>query len=214
LNSSFGARFFDFDNDGWRDLLVTNGHILDNIPLYHPNVTYAEERKLYRNVGDGKFVDITKTQDAAFRSPRVGRGLAVGDYDNDGWLDFVVNNNGEDAQLFRNDGGDVVAAERNHWFAVRLIGTKSNRDGIGAKLKVTAGGFVSVDQAKGGMSYCSAQDPRIYFGLGAHTKVDTLEIEWPSGTRDVMKDLRADQIVTVEEGRGVTPYRFPAVKKK
>jgi hypothetical protein len=214
LNSSFGARFFDFDNDGWRDLLVTNGHILDNIGLYHPDATYAEERKLYRNAGDGKFVDITKTQDAAFRAPRVGRGLAVGDYDNDGWLDFVVNNNGEDAQLFRNDGGDVVAAERNHWFAVRLIGTKSNRDGIGAKLKVTAGGFVSVDQAKGGMSYCSAQDPRIYFGLGAHTKVDMLEIEWPSGARDLVKGLRVDQIVTVEEGKGVTPYRFPAVKRK
>jgi len=214
LNSSFGARFFDFDNDGWRDLLVTNGHILDNIALYHPNVTYAEERKLYRNMGDGKFADVTKTQDAAFRAPRVGRGLAVADYDNDGWLDFVVNNNGEDAQLFRNDGGDSLAENRNHWFAVRLIGTKSNRDGIGAKLKVTAGGLVSQDQAKGGMSYCSAQDPRIYFGLGGHAKVDLLEIEWPSGTRDVMRDLKADQIVTAEEGKGLTPYRFPVIKRK
>ena len=104
-NSSFGARFFDFDNDGWRDLLVTNGHILDNIALYHPGVTYAEERKLYRNLGNGKFADVTSSQDAAFRAPRVGRGLAVGDYDNDGWLDFLVSNNGEDAQLFRNEGG-------------------------------------------------------------------------------------------------------------
>jgi enediyne biosynthesis protein E4 len=214
LNSSFGARFFDFDNDGWRDLLVTNGHILDNIGLYHPNVTYAEERKLYRNVGDGKFVDATKTQDAAFRAAHVGRGLAVGDYDNDGWLDFVVNNNGEDAQLFRNDGADSLAEKRNHWVSVRLIGTKSNRDGIGAKLKVTAGGLVSRDQAKGGMSYCSAQDPRIYFGLGEHLKVDLLEIEWPSGAHDVVRDLKADQIVTVEEGKGVTPYRFPAVKRR
>ncbi len=214
LNSSFGARFFDFDNDGWRDLLVTNGHILDNIGLYHPSVTYEEERKLYRNVGDGKFVDATKTQDAAFRAPRVGRGLAVGDYDNDGWLDFAVNNNGEDAQLFRNDGGDSLAEKRNHWLGVRLIGTKSNRDGIGAKLKLTAGGLVSRDQAKGGMSYCSAQDPRIYFGLGEHRQVDLLEIEWPRGAHEVIRDLRADQIVTIEEGRGVTPYRFPAVKKK
>jgi hypothetical protein len=214
LNSSFGARFFDFDNDGWRDLLVTNGHILDNIPLYHPNVTYAEERKLYRNIGDGRFVDVSKTQDAAFRAPHVGRGLAVGDYDNDGWLDFVVSNNGEEAQLFRNDGGDSLSEKRNHWFAVRLIGTKSNRDGIGAKLKVTAGGFISQDQAKGGMSYCSAQDPRIYFGLGAHSKVDLLEIDWPSGAHEALRDLKADQIVTVEEGKGVTPYRFPVFRRK
>jgi hypothetical protein len=208
LNSSFGARFFDFDNDGWRDLLVTNGHILDNISLYHPSVSYAEERKLYRNTGNGQFVDATKTQEAGFRAPRVGRGLTVGDYDNDGWLDFLVSNNGQDAQLFHNDGGERAASRENHWLGVRLIGTKSNRDAIGAALKLVAGGFVSYDQAKGGMSYSSAQDPRIYFGLGTHEKVDALEITWPSGAREVIRDLPADQIVTIEEGRGVTPYRY------
>jgi hypothetical protein len=212
-NSSFGARIFDFDNDGWRDLLVTNGHILDNIALYHPSVTYAEERKLYRNLGNGKFADVTNTQDAAFRAPRVGRGLAVGDYDNDGWLDLLVSNNGEDAQLFRNEGGSETAAQRNHWLAVRLIGTKSNRDGIGAALKITAGDFVSYDQAKGGMSFCSAQDPRIHFGLGSRTKVDTLEIAWPSGAHQVIRDIPTDQIVTIEEGKGITPYTFPALRK-
>ena len=212
-NSSFGARFFDFDNDGWRDLLVTNGHILDNIALYHPSVTYAEERKLYRNLGTGKFADVTNTQDAAFRAPRVGRGLAVGDYDNDGWLDFLIGNNGEEAQLFRNVGGSQAVAQKNHWFGVHLIGTKSNRDGIGAALKITAGDFVSYDQAKGGMSYCSSQDPRIHFGLGSHTKVDTLEIAWPSGAHQVIHDIPADQIVTVEEGKGVTSYRYPTLRK-
>jgi enediyne biosynthesis protein E4 len=104
LNSAFGARFFDWDNDGWRDLLVINGHILDNINAFHPEVTYEEEKKLYRNIGEGRFVDATKSQGPDFRAPRVGRGLAVGDYDNDGWLDFLVGNNGEDAQLFRNEG--------------------------------------------------------------------------------------------------------------
>lgn len=212
-NSSFGARFFDFDNDGWRDLLVTNGHILDNIAIYHPGVMYAEERKLYRNLGDGKFADATRTQDAAFRVPRVGRGLAVGDFDNDGWLDFLVNNNGEDAQLFRNGGGSGAVGKKNHWIAVHLIGTKSNRDGLGAALKISAGDFVSYDQAKGGMSYCSAQDPRIHFGLGSHARVDTLEIVWPSGARDVIHDISADQIVTVEEGKGLTPYKYPALRK-
>ncbi|HTS12238.1 MAG TPA: CRTAC1 family protein [Candidatus Limnocylindrales bacterium] len=203
FDSAFGARFFDWDNDGWRDLLVTNGHILDNIKLYHPEVSYQEERRLYRNAGQGRFVDATRTQPADFRAPRVGRGLAVGDFDNDGWQDFVVNNNGEEAQLFRNEGAKSVAARGNHWLGVRLVGTKSNRDGIGAALKVTAGNFTSYDQAKGGMSYCSAQDPRIYFGLGPHARVDSLEIRWPSGYRQVIEDIEADRIITVEEGKGI-----------
>jgi hypothetical protein len=214
LNSSFGARFLDFDNDGWRDLLVVNGHILDNIALYHPSVAYAEEKKLYRNIGGGRFVDATKTQDAGFRAPRVGRGLAVGDYDNDGWLDFLVNNNGEDAQLFRNDGGARPYAGQNHWLGVHLIGTKSNRDAIGAAVKLIAGDFVSYDLAKGGMSYCSAQDPRIYFGLGKHARVDTVEITWPSGAHEVIHDLAANQIVTIEESHGVTPYRYPSLRRR
>jgi len=217
LESSFGARFFDFDNDGWRDLLVTNGHILDNIPLYHPQVSYAEERRLYRNSGDGHFVDVTNTQGADFRAPRVGRGLAVGDYDNDGWPDFLVNNNGQEAQLFRNAGqiAHVAGAmAKNHWLGVHLVGTKSNRDAIGARLKITAGDFSSYDQMKGGMSYMSAQDPRIYFGLGAHARVDSLEIAWPSGAKEIVRDIAADQIVTIVEGQGLSTYRYPAFHRK
>jgi enediyne biosynthesis protein E4 len=213
LNSSFGARFFDFDNDGWRDLLVVNGHILDNIALYHPSVTYAEQKRLYRNTGHGHFVDVSATQPVAFRAPKVGRGLAVGDYDNDGWQDFVVNNNGEPAQLFHNEGV-ASAAGKNHWLAVHLVGTKSNRDGLGAKLKITADNLVSYAQSQGGMSYCSAQDPRIYFGLGSRGAVASLEIAWPSGTVDVLHDLSADQIVTLEEGRGLTSYHFPKFKTR
>ncbi len=213
-NSSFGARFFDFDNDGWPDLLVINGHILDNIALYHPDVTYAEEKRLYRNTGDGHFVDITATEPPAFRVPRVGRGLAVGDYDNDGWQDFVVNNNGEGAQLFRNQGDSPAAARKNHWLAVHLIGTKSNRDGLGAKLKLVAGDFIAFDQAKGGMSYCSAQDPRIYFGLGGHAKIDSLEVTWPSGTVDVIRNPAPNEIITVKEGAGLTGYDFPKFHKR
>ncbi|HXN18540.1 MAG TPA: CRTAC1 family protein [Candidatus Binatus sp.] len=209
LNSAFGARIFDFDNDGWRDLLVVNGHILDNIALYHPEVTYEEEKKLYRNMGNGVFMDATRTQNAAFRAPRVGRGLAVGDYNNDGWQDFLVSNNGEDAQLFRNNGADQPAAAGNHWIAVRLIGTKSNRDGNGAALKVMAGDLTSYDQAKGGMSYCSAQDPRIFFGLGKRDKVDLLEVRWPSGIVDRFQNLPVDDFVIVEEGnRQARAIRF------
>jgi enediyne biosynthesis protein E4 len=214
LRSAFGARFFDFDNDGWRDLLIINGHILDNIPTYHPEVAYEEEKMLYRNRGDGNFVDATRTEGADFRKPRVGRGLAVGDYDNDGWQDFLVNNNGEDAQLFRNEGGSSPAAQGNHWIAVRLIGVKSNRDGIGASLKLTAGDFKSYDQAKGGMSYCSAQDPRIYFGLGKHEMVDSLVIHWPSGYVQELKDIPADVIVTVTEGVDAKAARYRTPPQK
>ena len=209
LNSAFGARFFDFDNDGWRDLLIVNGHILDNIKLYHPEVTYEEEKTLYRNLGEGRFVDATRTQGPDFRAPRVGRGLAVGDYDNDGWQDFLVSNNGEDAQLFRNEGGSSPAAKDNHWIAVRLIGVTSNRDGIGASLKLTAGDFTSYDQVKGGMSYCSAQDPRIYFGLGKHDHVDSIVIHWPSGYAQELKDIPADVIVIATEGVGAKADKYP-----
>jgi hypothetical protein len=209
LKSSFGARFFDFDNDGWRDLLVINGHILDNIPLYHPDVSYEEEKTLYRNMGEARFVDVTRTQDQDFRAPHVGRGLAVGDYDNDGWQDFLVSNNGEDAQLFRNEGGSSPEAKGNHWLAVKLIGIASNRDGIGAALRVKAGDFTSYDQMKGGMSYCSAQDPRIYFGLGKHEKVDSLVVRWPNGYVQEMKDIPADVFVVVTEGVGAKALKYP-----
>jgi hypothetical protein len=208
LSSAFGARLFDFDNDGWRDLLLVNGHILDNIPLFHPEVTYEEEKTLYRNMGSGRFMDATRSEGADFRKPRVGRGLAVGDYDNDGWQDFLVSNNGEDAQLFRNEGGSSPAAKDNHWVTVRLIGTKSNRDGIGTTLKVTAGDFTSYDQAKGGMSYCSAQDPRIHFGLGKHTVVDSIEIHWPSGLTQMLRGIPADSFVTVIEGGEAKAARY------
>jgi hypothetical protein len=204
LNSSFGARFVDWDNDGWRDLLVINGHILDDIAKYHSGVTYAEVKKLYRNAGRGTFVDATGTQPAAFLAPKVGRGLAIGDYDNDGDPDLLVNNNGEPGQLFRNDGGS-----RQHWIGLRLVGTISNRDAIGARLRLTAGSLVSVDQVKGGMSYCSAQDPRVYFGLGAATTVDRLEIIWPSGRTEVLTELAVDRILTIEEGKGIAPFRYP-----
>jgi hypothetical protein len=214
LKSAFGARFFDFDNDGWRDLLVINGHVLDNIALYHPEVAYAEEKKLYRNTGDASFVDSTKTEGADFRAPRVGRGLAVGDFDNDGWLDFLVNNNGQDAQLFRNDGAASPAARGNHWLGVKLVGTKSNRDAIGAHLKLVAGDLTSYDQTKGGMSYMSAQDPRVYFGLGKRNRVDSLEIWWPSGWRETLSNIPVDTIITVVEGKGVYSNTFPPLRRK
>jgi len=208
MNSSFGAQFLDADNDGKRDLLVVNGHILDNIAMYHAAVAYAEVKKLYRNLGAGRFADVTATQPEAFRAPRVGRGLAVGDYDNDGFPDALVNNNGESGQLFRNSG-----ARQGNWLGIRLVGVKSVRDGTGAKLQLRAGTLVSYDQAMGGLSYCSAQDPRILFGLGPQAKIDVLEVLWPSGEQQTLRDLPINQYITVEEGKGITAGRFSRLRR-
>ncbi len=164
--SGFGTRFMDYDNDGARDLFMANGHILDNIERFHSDVHYAEPKLMFRNTGRGIFENVSARLGLDFQLPRVSRGAAVGDFDNDGDLDILVNNNGQAPQLLRNDGGNA-----NHWLELFLIGTKSNRDGVGARVKVSSGDLVLYDQRKGGMSYQSAQDPRLHFGLGgAHER--------------------------------------------
>ena len=141
-----------------------------------------------------------------FQLPRVSRGAAVADFDNDGDLDILVNNNGQAPQLLRNDGGNA-----NHWLEILLIGTKSNRDGVGARVKVVAGDLVLYDQRKGGMSYQSAQDPRVHFGLGQHSSLDLIEISWPSGMSTKLGDIKADRILTIKEGVGIVERPFPCV---
>jgi len=135
--------------------------------------------------------------------------VATADFDNDGDIDIVTNNRGDYPSLLRNDGGNA-----NHWLEVLLIGTKSNRDGIGASLKLTSEGFVHVEQAKGGMSYMSASDPRIQFGLGKRTKIDSLEITWPSGQVDRLTNVPIDQIIAIKEGTGIVPRKFAKVPLK
>jgi hypothetical protein len=207
--SGFGARFMDYDNDGARDLFIANGHVLDNIQRYHAEVQYAEPKQMFRNNGHGVFENVSGQLGADFQLPRVSRGAAVADFDNDGDLDILVNNNGQPPQLLRNDGGNA-----NHWLEVFLIGTKSNRDGVGARLKVSAGGLVLYDQRKGGMSYQSAQDPRLHFGLGQHSTVDAIEILWPSGNVTRLSNLKADQIISIKEGAGIVERAFPLIAAK
>jgi len=132
--------------------------------------------------------------------------LATADYDNDGDIDIVTNNRGDYPSLLRNDGGNA-----NHWLTVQLLGTKSNRDGTGASLKLTSEGFVQVEQAKGGGSYMSASDPRVHFGLAKRTKIDSLEITWPSGQIDRFTNIPMDQIIAVKEGAGIVPRPFPKI---
>src|SRR5579863_920983 len=207
--SGFGTRFFDYDNDGARDLFMANGHVLDNIQKYNADTFYSEPKLMFRNIGGGRFENVTNQLGADMLLPRVSRGVAVGDFDNDGDLDILVNNNGQAPQLLRNDGGNV-----NHWLEILLIGDKSNRDGVGARVKLAAGDLILFDQRKGGMSYQSAQDPRLHFGLGRHTQIDSVEIIWPSGMVTRLSDLKSDQCIAVKEGVGLIERPFPSFKSK
>jgi hypothetical protein len=192
--SGFGVRFIDFDNDGWRDLFLVNGHVLDNVSLQHPRTTYAEPKLVFRNTS-GRFRNVTEWLGPDLAENRVSRAAAFGDYDNDGDIDVLVSNNGQAPQLLRNDGGN-----RNHWIEVMLVGTASNRDGYGAKVRVKAGTMNSVEERKGGMSYQAAHDPRLHFGLGAMEHVDSIEVRWPSGIVDRLGPVRSDRVVVVTEG--------------
>ena len=195
--SGFGTRFFDYDNDGWRDLFVANGHVLDNIELFHEGTRYQERKLVFRNVG-GDFEEASARLGPAIARPRVSRAAAFADYDNDGDTDVLVANNGQAPQLLRNDGGN-----RNHWLQVRLIGSKSNRDGIGARVTVSSRGFAQVAERTGGGSYQSAHDPRLHFGLGGSSEVDIVRIAWPSGQVEKLRGVLANQILVVREGQGL-----------
>lgn len=204
--SGFGTRFMDYDNDGARDLFMANGHVLDNIQLYHADTQYAEPKLMLRNTGLGIFENVSDRLGPDFQLPRVSRGAAIGDFDNDGDLDILVNNVGQAPQLLRNDGGNA-----NHWLELLLIGTRSNRDGVGARVKVSAGDLDLYEQRKGGMSYQSAQDPRLHFGLGQRLSINAIEVLWPSGIVTKLSNLKSDQIIAIKEGTGIVDRPFPRV---
>jgi hypothetical protein len=203
--SGFGTKFIDYDNDGLPDIFVANGHILDNVPLFNPAVTYQEPKLMYRNNGRGKFIDVSDQLGVDFGVRRVSRGVAVGDFDNDGDLDILINNNGQPPQLLRCD-----ISNPNNWLVLKLIGTKSNRQGIGARVKVASGDLVQYAQSMGGTSYCSSHDKRLFFGLGRRAKVDSIEIRWPSGVKDRLEGLAPNRFLTVQEGKGLTASNAPA----
>jgi hypothetical protein len=210
LLSGVSMKFVDYDNDGWPDILQLNGAMVDNVHLYHSEVSYKEPLLMFRNLGKGQFEKIPDgALGADFSVPIAGRGLATADFNNNGAMDIAINNRGDYPMLLRND-----SATANHWLEILLIGTKSNRDGIGAALKLTAENETHVEQAKGGMSYMSASDPRIHFGLGKRNKIELLEITWPSGQVDRLKDVPIDKIIAVKEGTGIVPRNFQKVASK
>jgi enediyne biosynthesis protein E4 len=192
-HSGWGARFLDFDNDGWKDLLIAQGHDLDTIQLTFPDLRYKEPMLLARNTGKG-FVDISAQAGEVFEKAWVGRGLAIGDLDNDGRLDAVIATNDGGLHVLHN-----ATQNQNHWLMLELVGHRSNRDAIGAEVKlVTAKGAQWATVTTAG-SYLSSSDKRVHFGLGAEAAARTIEIHWPSGIRQTLKDIRADQILKVDE---------------
>ena len=201
LTSGWGTDLFDYDNDGDLDIVVSNGHPMDDIQLSSDNVTYAQRPFLFQNQGGGKFRDVGQETGAYFRAMEVGRGLATADYDNDGDLDIAFTPNNRRATLLRNDGGSSAG----HWITLRLEGVKCNRDAIGARVVVTAGGRRQVEEVRSASSYLSQNDMRLHFGLGAAAKVDAIEIRWPEKPKrtETVGPIAADQFVTIREGGGV-----------
>jgi hypothetical protein len=204
LTLGFGCFFFDYDLDGWPDVFVANGHIDPDIQRVQANVKYAMPPHLFRNMGKGKFEEVTKSVGAAFSAPRVARGAAYADIYNDGRLDVLMATNGGPAVLFRNEAAGVAA---NRSLRVKLIGTKSNRDGIGATVRVMASGETQSQMMRSGSSYLSASELVLTFGIAQHDQAESVEISWPSGQVDRLANVAAGQTVVATEGKGITANR-------
>ena len=193
LHSGWSLRFMDYDNDGWKDLLIAQGHDLDTVEKSYPQLRYREPMMLLRNMGS-HFVDVSSMSGQIFHEAWVGRGMAIGDIDNDGRIDAVVSTNGGPVHVLRNE-----TETSNHWLTLKLVGHKSNRDGIGAVIKVTTSKgsqWVTVTTASG---YMSSSDPRAHFGLGTDASAQSVEIRWPSGIVQELKNVAGDRIVTIDE---------------
>ncbi len=205
----WGTVFADIDNDGWLDLLSVNGHVYPQVDTLPSGARYREPSNLFLNSTNGTFCDASAQAGSALTEPRVGRGLAAIDYDNDGNIDFVVENLDGQPMLLHNPG-----VPGNHWVSFELAGTKSNRAALGARVTIRSGGMTQTDEVRSGGSYLSQSDLRIHFGLGKAAKVESVEIRWPSGQVEVLKDLSADHFYPVLEGSGVvSPARVrPSLK--
>ena len=196
----WGCGFADFDNDGWPDIFECNGHVYPEIEqLRRDDITFRQRRVVYRNLGNGRFEDVSAKVGASILHSAVSRGCAFGDFDNDGDVDVLVSNINETPSLLRCD-----APKNHHWIKVRTIGMESNRSGIGSRIKCVTGEHQQIDEVRSGGSFMSQSDLRVHFGLGTATKVDSLEIRWPNGRTETLRDLGVDQLIYIQEGKGIT----------
>jgi enediyne biosynthesis protein E4 len=212
----WGCGFFDMDNDGWPDILICNGHVYPEVEQLTTEAGYAQRKLLYKNLRNGHFEDVSLQGGAGISEPVAARGAAFGDFDNDGDIDVVVNTVNDFPQLLRCD-----SRTGNNWIKVRTIGTKSNRSGIGARLKCVTKPAAEtkpheqIDEVRSGGGYFSQNDLRIHFGLGKADKVDLLEVHWPSGQIDTLKNIKSNQLIFVKEGEGIVrSTKFEAAKPR
>jgi enediyne biosynthesis protein E4 len=204
----WGTAFFDYDNDGWPDLIVVNGHVYPQVDNVEVGTRYAQRILLFRNRGNGTFSEEAASSGESLMTPRVSRGAAFGDIDNDGDIDVVVENLDGKPLILRNDGGN-----RNNWVTVKLIARAPNRDAIGARVKVVSGGLVQWDEVRAGGSYLSSSDLRVHFGLANWTRVDSLEVDWPDGTAETVRDLPVNHFLVIQERKGLVRQSAPVPAK-
>lgn len=204
---AFGTLFLDYDNDGRPDLFFANGHVSDNVAQYQPGVTWKQPDTLLRNVDGRKFEDVSPALGQAFTQPRVGRGCARGDFNNDGWLDILVNNSGDAPFLLRNEG-----MANRHWITLKLEMSGPNRDAIGARVELVVGKHHQVDEVRAGSGgYLASNDLRLHFGLGETTRIDSLQIRWPDGKKQKLTDLPTNKFITIHQSKGIVATRNPAI---
>jgi enediyne biosynthesis protein E4 len=204
----WGAGFFDYDNDGWPDILAVNGHVYPQMENASVGTTYRQRMLLFHNEHDGKFAEVAAESGAALMTPRASRGAAFGDLDNDGFIDVVVNNLDGKPTILKNDGGS-----HNNWITIKLIGIGKNRDAIGARVKVVSGELTQWDEVHAGGSYLSSNDRRLHYGLQKRTKVDLIEVHWPDGKLESVAKIPVNNFLVMEEGKGLTRTTPPSAKK-
>ena len=197
---SFGGGFFDFDNDGWLDLFIADGSVYPEIEQVSSEIKYKQINKLFHNEHNGQFADVTATAGDGFTVPHAGRGVAFADFNNSGLIDVVVGNDG-DPPLFLRNSGPLGDAPRNHFVTFKLVGTRSNRDGMGARVRLRAGGITQMREIAGGGSYLSQSDLRAHFGLGSSTAAESVDVTWPSGVHQVFRNVAGDQFYVITEGK-------------
>jgi len=204
----WGTAFFDYDNDGWLGIVAVNGHVYPQMENASVGTTYRQRALLFRNQRDGTFTEVAAESGAALMTPRVSRGLAIGDIDNDGYLDIVINNLDGKPTILRNDG-----ASHSNWITIKTIGIGKNRDAIGARVKVVSDDLTQWDEVHAGGSYLSSSDLRLHYGLGKRNKIDLIEVHWPDGKVETARNTPVNNFLFIEEGKGIIRIVPPNISR-